>query len=128
MEQNQTGLRVVCEAEGGQDGCFRVQVWESSGRLVGEQYCPARSAAVFPIPSRGEYTIRVSMAGHGRCTGPLASSRWVRLSPQCSNTQYFRFDRRRLAQAVRMHFTLTDRAYPHLPIEKGELTIWPNIQ
>lgn len=74
----------------------------------------------FDVPVLGEYHIRIE-GGEGY--SPRVSHRLVRLCPCCCRVFYFIFNKQPVVSMAT--FTLTDRYYEGLPIEKGELTLCP---
>lgn len=118
-------LGVVCEIRGGGCGRFNVRLYDTYGRCLDEQRCPSSRTVWLTVPERGEYEISVSACPFGGMN-LLGAHRYVMLTPENTVVQRFIF-MRRPCPAIPVHFTLTDAAYPDMPIEGGKLLLCPSM-
>lgn len=104
-----------------QDHCaYTVTVRDSCGRLISYGKTCSDGTYRICVPVSGLYHVKVE-GNDGFC--PKSACRWACLSPCCCRFLYCTFRREPVVTTAK--FTLTDQHYEGLPIEKGEVFLWP---
>lgn len=116
----QEGAIIQCSPRQQNHSGYTVRVTDSCGNLV--RYGRTCKAGIFRFraPVLDEYHIRVE-GSNG--FSPKAAHRWIRLDPCCCYTLCFIFNKQPVVTTAT--FTLTDRHYEGLPVQKGELHLCP---
>lgn len=118
MRCNRWNTVIQCFPEQ-QEGCaYAVTVTDPYGNLICRG-TTCRGIYRFFAQVPGQYHIVVAGTDGYR---PEAAQRWVCLSPCCCQRLCFDFEKKPMETVA--SFTLTDRYYEGLPIEKGEIQLW----
>ena len=126
MQHSNTTLSVTCCVSKGFHAQFMVQLMDNNFVVVEEQLCKADRCLRFTVLP-GEYVICVCPFQKDRSINPLAQCRWIKLVPNFHSAQFFVFNQLLKRKLVTVNFCLTDAHYPNLPIQEGELYLWPTI-
>lgn len=120
-------LFVICKAGGDLSVCFDIKVIDKQRNIVDQCCCPAGRRAVFSVPFCEEYMVVAKPCEGIGPTNPMGFCSWVVLRPGCGCTKFFLFDVLPRPAFVDVQFFLKDAYYENLPIEKGELYLWPSM-
>ncbi len=99
---------------------YTVTITDWCGNLIGCGKTCKIGFFSFRVPVLGEYHIKVEASGR---FSPKVAHRWVRLCPYSCCMLFFVFHKQIVVKTAT--FTLTDRHYEGLPIQKGELILCP---
>lgn len=121
-------VKVRCVTEGCTQADFIVTVTNSCDEVVYKGRTDAQGYVRFSVNEKDEYQIKVKNLNELDFT-PGYAYRWLNLSPDKDCGVYFMFTAicNAQTQPQAQTFTLTDRNYPGLPIQTGELTLWQNL-
>lgn len=130
-QKNNPSLCVICEAKDLGCPCFKVELFDKDCNVISENICKSEQKVYLSVPKKSEYMIRVKACKTEGAINPIGISRWLVLDPNKKCIQFFIFNNYCAffyKRKVHVDFKVTDQYYPELPIPKGVLILWPNIQ
>lgn len=120
-------LFVICKARGDPSLAFDICVIDAEWRVLAQVCRLSGQRAAFAIPPGAQYMVIATPCEQEGQLSPGSACSWVTLSPGCGCTKFFLFTVLPRPCLVPVSFRLTDAYYENLPIEKGELYLWPSM-
>lgn len=130
-QSNEFSVCIKCYTA--QENCatFEVSLFDETDRLLDKKLCPNNQKVYFYVKEKAIYRIKTKVIQSREEITPGAITKWVMLQPDKRTSLVFLFNNycsffhKRI---VKVDFELTDYFYPKLPIEKGELILWPSMR